>query len=346
MSFDLSILGVTQNIPKVNYLEYTGVFQAPPKFGKTTWASYYPKSILLAVEEGYKAQVVNKRSITTWDDLVDFIDKLEENREAIGDNVQSIIVDTVDKLYPLATPYVLRKQGILDKKRYTKVSDIPYGAGYGLIDQEFESQLNRILAMGFTILYLTHSKVKPIRPKDAEPYDVYESTMPDRCARIIYPACDFILHGERRVVDGVPKRVLLIRGNEQAVAGSRVAFEEDIVFDSEEEAMDMFKVYFRKGIEKNLRKAGVTRDIDEIAAEQEQERREKVAEYIESRNVDAIRSQLAELVKNPVVSQNKAEVIAQFKAIMGDADFNKVTVASKLEEAVKWLTDFLDSKGS
>lgn len=31
--FDLSILGITKNIPKVNFVDYTGVFVAPPKFG-------------------------------------------------------------------------------------------------------------------------------------------------------------------------------------------------------------------------------------------------------------------------------------------------------------------------
>lgn len=35
MSFDLSLLGVKKNIPSVNFTDYSGIFQAPPKFGVT-----------------------------------------------------------------------------------------------------------------------------------------------------------------------------------------------------------------------------------------------------------------------------------------------------------------------
>lgn len=33
MSFSLADLGIVQNIPKVNFVDYTGLFVAPPKFG-------------------------------------------------------------------------------------------------------------------------------------------------------------------------------------------------------------------------------------------------------------------------------------------------------------------------
>lgn len=33
MGFDLSKLGVEKNVPQVNFLSYTGIFQAPEKFG-------------------------------------------------------------------------------------------------------------------------------------------------------------------------------------------------------------------------------------------------------------------------------------------------------------------------
>ena len=32
--FDLKLLGVEENVPKVNFTEYTGMLQAPPKWGR------------------------------------------------------------------------------------------------------------------------------------------------------------------------------------------------------------------------------------------------------------------------------------------------------------------------
>ena len=35
MAFDMSKIGVKKNIPSVNFTDYSGVFQAEPKFGVT-----------------------------------------------------------------------------------------------------------------------------------------------------------------------------------------------------------------------------------------------------------------------------------------------------------------------
>lgn len=343
MSFDLSLLGVTQNIPKVNFLEYTGVFEAPEKFGKTTFAALYPKAILLAVEEGYKAQVVNKRSISSWDDFVDFIDKVEDNREAIGDNIQSIVIDTVDELYPLAAAYVCRKQGQKDKTKYNEIKDIPYGQGWNYHDAEFKKQVKRILSMGFAILYLTHSKVKTIKPKNGEPYDMYIATMPDRCAQIVYPACDYIIRGERRSFtneegDKISKRVITVRGSDDGVAGNRVHFDSDIAFDTEEEAMELFTAKFREGIEANLRKAGIKTDFATLEIQQAKEREEEVKKYIDSvSGAKGLIKKLDELTKD-LTKEDRTKVIAKFKEILNNNGNYKIVEDEKLlQECIDFI---------
>jgi hypothetical protein len=345
MTFDLSLLGVTQNIPKVNFLEYTGVFEAPEKFGKTTFAALYPKAILLAVEEGYKAQVVNKRSIVTWDDYVDFIDKVEENREAIGDNIQTIVIDTVDELYPLAAAYVCRKQGQKDKTKYNDIKDIPYGQGWGYHDAEFKKQIKRILSMGFAVLYLTHSKVKTIKPKNGEAYDMYIATMPDRCAQIVYPACDYIIRGERRAFmdeDGnkTNKRVLTVQGSDDGVAGNRVHFDSDIPFDTEEEAMELFRDKFRMGIEANLRKAGIKTDLSVLEEQQKKEREEEIKKYIESvSGAKGLIAKLDELTKE-LSKEDRTKVIAKFKEILNNnGNYKTIEDEKLLQECI----DFVES---
>jgi hypothetical protein len=349
MGFDLGKLGVKRNIPKVNFLEYTGIFEAPEKFGKTALASLFPKSILLAAEVGYKAQVLDYKNITKWDDFVEFIDLLEENREEIGEDIQTIVIDTIDELHPMAAPYMLKKQSIKDKTRYLDVKDVPYGQGWNYWDQEFKSQIKRIHNLGFSILYLTHSIVKQVKPKNGEPYDVYKSTMSDRCAAIVYPACDYIIHGERRMIEengkNVLKRALVVRGNDEAVAGNRVYFDEDIIFDTEEEAMAKFQEKFLEGIQRNLAKAKVSVDISQLSKQQEVERQERVKEYIETvKETPSETTTTAEMVVNeinqlidamkPITSEQKQQLTSIFTQHLNMTNYKKSIDVAALQKCV------------
>lgn len=341
MAFDLSKIGVQKNIPKTNFLDYTGIFEAPEKFGKTTFAALYPNSIIVAAEQGYKAQVVNKKDINEWEDFVELVDDLEDNREEIGDDVQTIVIDTVDELYPMAAKYVVKKQSIKDKAKYYEIKDIPYGQGWGYHDTEFKTQIKRILSLGFAILYLTHSNVKTIKPKNGEPYDIYKSTMTDRCASIVYPACDYIIHGERRKInteDGNSemKRALIVKGNDNAIAGNRVYFDEDIIFETEEEAMEKFQEKFEEGIKRNLEKAGIKTDLEELKKQQKEEKDRKVKEYIEEKSIE----QYIEKIKKEAMKAKKKVKVSELKEIIGhDGKPDSITdvteaknVLAKLEE--------------
>ncbi|MCR8641443.1 AAA family ATPase [Paenibacillus sp. N1-5-1-14] len=349
MSFDLSLLGVDKNIPKVNFLEYTGIFEAPEKFGKTAFAALYPNAILLAAEKGYMAQVINKKDINNWSDFVKFVDLLAKNREAIGTSVQTIIIDTVDELYPMASPYVVKRESINDQVAYKRLKDIPFGQGWTLVDEEFKKQIKRIISMGFTILYLTHSTVKNMKPKNAEAYDVYKSTMTDRCANIVYPACDYIIHGERRKVEvseGVTelKRVLTVKGSDEAVAGNRVYFDEDIVFDSEEEAMEKFQGKFKEGIKRNLEKAGINTSLEKLEVQQLKEKEEQIKKYMVEEQVEIvaqtkeeIKDEIAKVLGNLNEEVKKPDVEAKFLELLGMKNFTKVEDIKKLQKALDYV---------
>ena len=334
MGFDLSKLGVVKNVPKVNFTEYSGVLSAPPKWGKTTMASMYPNAIMLAFEKGYKAQSINVRDINEWQDFVDFVDLLEENRKEIGDSIQTIIIDTVNEAYPMAEPYMCRVEGRKDQKKYNDKRDVPFGQGWALHDQYFRDQINRIYALGFEITYITHSQVKTIRPKNAEEYDVYKTSMPDRLEAIIFPECDYILYGERVQVDDgngnkVLKRRLTTKGTDELEAGNRVYLEDDIIFDTEEEAMEKFQQQFRESIEKNLRKSGNTVDIDVLAEQQKQERIEKVDSYVEKKQTNNVDK------NNELIEHIKANVsnldVTKMQIIMKEYGFKDFTEPSTIQ---------------
>jgi hypothetical protein len=291
MAFDLSLLGVKENIPRVNFMEYTGLIQAPPKWGKTTMASMYPNSILCAVEQGFKAKRINYVDTDTFSKFVAFIDKLELNRKAIGKSIQTIAIDTVDRLYPACQDYMVNKYNNSPKTKYKvhSIGDIPHGKGWGMADDEFLKQINRILEMQFTILFLTHNKIKTVTPEDGEPYDVYVPTMPQRCADLIFPLVDFIINGEKtvEVINGkkVNKRLMRLQGNNMSDSGNRIGNLDAVIkFDTEQEALDKFKEAFKKGIETNIRDSGISKPIDEIEKEQSKEREKELDGYLNKVN--------------------------------------------------------------
>src|SRR5690606_29076785 len=172
--------------------------------------------------------------------------------EKIGDSIQTVVFDTANKAYEKCEKYTLRQLSIADKKRYKTIGDVPHGKAYAEKDKLFTEQIDRILALGFNILFISHLKVKTVRPKNGEPYDVYSSTMPERLEAIINPLVDFILTGEKRIVDGVEKRALITKGNTMADAGSRVAISEDIIFDTEDEAIERYQELFKQSIQRKL----------------------------------------------------------------------------------------------
>lgn len=334
--FDLSQLGIVQNIPKVNFVDYSGVFIAPPKFGKTTTASEFPNSVIIPFEDGTKAQVVNvARTVKDWASFIKFVDGLSTNREAIGSQIQTLAFDTVNKAYDACEKYTLRKLSVADKKKYTAMADVPHGKAYQVKDKYFAEQIDRINALGFNILYISHSKVKTVRPKVGDPYDVYSSTMPDRLEAIINPLVDFILYGEKRNVDGVEQRVLVTKGSSSTDAGGRVAMDEDIVFETEKEAIEKYQEAFRNSIQQKLDESGIKRDIDEIAKEQLEEKMNNAVEYAkEAQSKDGIIKEIDKIIKD-MSQEQQTELKKRLKDELGSLNYKKYEDDDKVNQALE-----------
>lgn len=344
MAFDMSKIGVKKNIPSVNFKDYSGVFQAEPKFGKTTMASKFPNSIIIPFEKGVKGAVANVvENINTWEDFIGFVDSLVENREEIGNDISTIVFDTVNSAYEIITPYVLKYCGRVDGTVYKTIADTMGGKSNFWVERDklFKLQLDRILGLGFSILFLTHLQVKTIKPKKAEPYDVYKSTMPDRLEALIYPLVDFIITGERRTItdesgNTIRKRVLITKGNDVSVAGNRVVIDEDIEFDTEDEAMEKYQEAFKKSVEKKLRDAGIKDDIETLSKKQEAEKLEKTKESVKNEvkeeiTPESLKADIKDLFAN-VKDRNTLKADIEKAGL--PLDYNKVTDTEVLK---KWL---------
>lgn len=320
MSFDLSILGVKRNIPKVDFRDYSGLIQAPAKWGKTTFISKLPKTILVAFESGYDASVIDYVDCSGkdgWQKFIKFIDSLEKNRDVIGNDIKIIGIDTAEESYAACEKYMLKKESINDGQKYSRIGDIPHGGGYVRKDDYYREQIKRLYALGFKPVYLTHTEIKTVRPKDKnqEAYDIYVPTIPDRLRKIIFPEVSYIINGTREVIDGKRTRMLQLQGTEDCEVGSRLYIDENIVFETEQEAIEKLEEVFRKTIEKKLREAGINDDIDDLAAQQDKERLDEVARnYTETSDNEVMtnaefKEKIKELTANGVTKRQIMTVI-------------------------------------
>lgn len=318
MNFDLmKTLGIKKNVPKVDFTEYSGLIRGQSKIGKTKLASLLPNSVLVAFEQGYDAHVINYIDCFTngWEAFVEFIDSLEDNREAVGEQLKLIIIDTAEEAYSSCESYMLRKESSRDGIKYSKIGDIPHGRGYSDKDEYFKKQIKRLYALGFKIIYLTHTEIKTVRPKDKrqEPYDIIKSTMPARQENIVMPEVSYIMNIERAVINGKATRVLKISGeDESSETGSRFYFSDDIPFESEEEAVSKFQEKFKEVIKNRLEKDGIKKSVEELSIEQNEEKMKEVLGNIETAKIENIKSEI-EALKKELKGDDKIKVIAKLK---------------------------------
>lgn len=324
-------------------MEYSGLFQGPTKFGKTTFISKLPKTILVAFEQGFDAAVVDYIDCTGddgWDKFIEFLDRLEENREVIGTNLKLLGIDTLEEAYRAAEIYMLKQYSIKDKQLYTAISDIPHGKGYDYKDRMFRAQIERIFNLGFKPLYLTHVEIKTIRERSGEQYEKIVPTVPARCAKIVMPEVSYIIHGDHEVFAGKRMRTFQVKSTDNFEAGGRVHIDGAIRFDTEDEAIEKFSEAWREAIRKRLIENGITENIDKIVETQEKEKKAKVDEIaakIKSlgETVEEIKSIMRSKLESGTIGPDVIMRILNGHNLMQPDDIKDVDVAAQVLDELK-----------
>lgn len=190
------------------------------KTGKTTTATKFPKNLLLASEKGYNALAgVMAQPINKWTDLLKVTKQLQKDQAK--EMYETVILDTVDNLYDMC------EQFILDREDVSKVGDIPYGQGYGMIEKEFDRALREIPLLGYGLVMISHSEDKTFKDESGEEYQKIVPTVPKKPRKIVLRMADII--GYSRSVEGEEgtKTMLYMRGTPRFEAGSRFKYTPD-----------------------------------------------------------------------------------------------------------------------
>jgi DNA-directed RNA polymerase subunit F len=192
------------------------MFYGEPKSGKTSNAVKFPKSLLLAFEKGYNAiNNVMAQPINKWSEFKQVLKQLKDPK--VQERFETIIVDTADIAWDLCEKYILNREGV------DKIGDIPYGAGYGMVEKEFDEALRSIPLLDYGLVLISHSEDKEFKDENGESYQRIVPTLPKRARKVVTRMVDIIAYS-RTVQDqetGETSVNLYMRGTPRFEAGSR-----------------------------------------------------------------------------------------------------------------------------
>ena len=129
---DIDIFSIEPHKVSRDMRGYSVLFYGEPKSGKTSIASKFPRTLLLAFEKGYNALAgVKPQPINSWGEFLKVLKQLKDPRAK--DIYETIIIDTADIAYNYCEKFVCSNNGV------DSIGDIPYGKGYSLVGGEFEA---------------------------------------------------------------------------------------------------------------------------------------------------------------------------------------------------------------
>lgn len=101
--------------------------------------------------------------------------------------VKTLVIDTVDRAYPLCMDYVCKKMGI------THPSEMEFGKGWSSVRAEWERVIQKINTLGYAIILTAHETDKKIKSKKIE-IDVKYPDLPKTGLDIITDFADIVAH--------------------------------------------------------------------------------------------------------------------------------------------------------
>ena len=191
---------------------YITYIYGPGGAGKTTFGAATPKPLLLAFEKGYNALPgVIAQDITTWGELKQVLRELK--KPEVKDAFSTIIIDTVDIASQLCEKYLCNQLGI------ENIGDGGWATnGWAKVKKEWEQTFRAVTMEGYALVFISHSKDKNFKPKNAPEYNQIVPSCSTAYNEIIKNMADIM--GYIQVVNG--ERKLILRSPTKASIASAV----------------------------------------------------------------------------------------------------------------------------
>ena len=208
---------------RTSIADLSALVYGPSKIGKSSWCSNADKALFLATEPGLNSLEVFQSPITCWDDLLQACADIAEGKH----DFKTIVIDTVDIAYRMCSDYVCKKFKIEHE------SDLGYGKGYALINNEFQRVLNKLAFLPYGLIMISHSQQKEIETRTGK-HTRTIPTLPEKARKMVTGLVDLILFCDLDMTtgtDGKPiyQRVMRTKPSLSYDAGDRTGRLPDMI---------------------------------------------------------------------------------------------------------------------
>ena len=203
----INLLNLTPNKVSRDLSGYITYIYGPGGAGKTTFGVAAPSPLLLAFERGYNALPgVLAQDITTWGQMKEVLRELK--KPEVKAAFRTIIIDTVDIASVLCEKYICSQLGI------DNIGDGGWSTnGWAKVKREWEQTFRTITMEGYAVVFISHSKDKTFKPKNAPEYNQIVPSCSTAYNEIIKNMADIMGYIS---VDGATRK-LILRSNDGSV---------------------------------------------------------------------------------------------------------------------------------
>lgn len=207
-----------------------------PGVGKSTFCSHFEKPLFLATEDRHKHLSLYLKKITDWKMFLSTCADIAGGKH----NYKTVVIDTIDNLYPLCRAYVYEKIGIDHE------ADLGYGKGWDLVRGEFFRTLKKLSMLPYGLVLIGHSEMEEVKTRTGSIQRAVPG-MPDKVRKELVAMMDFVFFAHMILTKEGEKRVLRLSPSENAVAkislpeGSQVEFPQVIPLE-----FDVLNKYFQE----------------------------------------------------------------------------------------------------
>ena len=217
------LLPTQKTPPKQLLADQTVLIYGPTKIGKSEWCSNAESALFLSTEPGLNSLEVYQMPVASWDDLLAACAEIAEGNHSF----KTVIIDTVDNAYKMCSEYVCKKFGAEHE------SDIGYGKGYSMTNNEFHRVINKLAFMPYGLYLVSHSQEIEIETRTGKHTKVVP-TLPEKARKIVLGLVDIILYCDIEIAPGpdgkqVARRVLRTKPHVNYEAGDRTKRLPDVI---------------------------------------------------------------------------------------------------------------------
>ena len=225
----MSLLPTEKTVAKKDPFAATTLIYGHPKVGKSSFCANFPNALFLATERGLDYLNVYQVPITTYEELCEVYKELKAGNHSF----QTIIIDTVDRLYQIVRDYVMKKNNIQHE------SELEWGKGWEFVSKTFSTVFYNFTNLPMGVVIISHAEQKEEKTRIGKEVKIYP-TLPKKARDLIVNFVDNILYFDTvDTVDseGKPQtmRVIRTKPSQAYEAGSRIGdLPDDIPLNYEE----------------------------------------------------------------------------------------------------------------